>query len=193
MSNWSPNVILVDADYLDEVVFDMTVHFEPIIGRHLPPADLCHWLDCVALDGGLRQGKEEIQAVFLHSQELEAFRQFAPAHFENELNGKAFNDYVGEFVMQSFPVERVVSQDDFFIESLEAALLATDVKRIMVVGDMEAYGDRVAKTVSEAAERKKDVTVYSMRPLEAKGFQPEILGYSLLAALGIRSEELMKE
>ena len=189
MSNWSSNVILVDADYLDQVFFDMTVHFEPIIGRHLPPADLCHWLDCVALDGGLRQGKQEVQAIFIHSKELEAFRQTTPAHFENELNGKAFEDYIGEFVMQSFPVERVVSQSDFFIESLEAALISTDAKRIMVVGDMDAYGDKVVEKVKAATD--KDVTIFGMRPLEeGQGFKPEILGYSLLAALGIRGEEL---
>ena len=67
MANWSSNLILVDADYLDRVVFDMTVHFEPVIGRSLPQADLCHWLDCIALDGGLREGANEVQVVFIHS------------------------------------------------------------------------------------------------------------------------------
>ncbi|MFR1987563.1 MAG: DUF6621 family protein [Prevotellamassilia sp.] len=51
---WAPSVILVDADYLDRVAFDLTVNFERMIGRRIPQADLCHWIDCIALDGGLR-------------------------------------------------------------------------------------------------------------------------------------------
>ena len=39
---WQPNVILVDADYLDAVAFDLIVNFERMIGRRIPPADLCH-------------------------------------------------------------------------------------------------------------------------------------------------------
>ena len=188
MSNWSSNLILVDADYLDEVVFDMVVHFEPVIGRHLPQADLCHWLDCIALDGGLREGKHDVQAVFIHSKEKEAFKQFTPSHFENDLNGKAFEDYIGEFSLQSFPVEKVVSQSEFFVQSLELALTSSDVKRVMVIGDMAAYGEELKKVIAKS--EGKEVTLFLMSPTEGQGFQREILGYSLLAALGIRSDEL---
>lgn len=58
---WAPAVILVDADYLDRVAFDLTVNFERMIGRRIPEADLCHWVDCIALDGGLRPGNNQIQ------------------------------------------------------------------------------------------------------------------------------------
>ena len=52
----SPHVILIDAEYLDRVAFDLTVNFETMLGRRLPKADRARWLDCIALDGGLREG-----------------------------------------------------------------------------------------------------------------------------------------
>ena len=56
---WSENVIIVDADYVDKVVFDLTVNFERMLGRRVPKADMARWVECVALDGGLREGDHE--------------------------------------------------------------------------------------------------------------------------------------
>ena len=56
-NNWSKNVIVVDADYVDNVAFNLIVNFERIIGRRIPQADLARWLDCIALDGGVRNGE----------------------------------------------------------------------------------------------------------------------------------------
>ena len=53
-TRWSENVILVDADYVDKVTFNLIVNFERMLGRRIPQADLARWIDCVALDGGLR-------------------------------------------------------------------------------------------------------------------------------------------
>ena len=41
----SKNVILVDADYVDKVVFELTVNFERMIGRRIPQADMARWID----------------------------------------------------------------------------------------------------------------------------------------------------
>ena len=49
---WSENVIVVDADYVDSVAFNLIVNFERMIGRRIPPADMARWVECVALDGG---------------------------------------------------------------------------------------------------------------------------------------------
>lgn len=51
-AEWKENVILVDADYVDKVVFNLIVNFERMIGRRIPQADMAKWLECVALDGG---------------------------------------------------------------------------------------------------------------------------------------------
>ena len=57
----SENVILVDADYVDKVAFNLIVNFERMIGRRIPQADMAKWIDCIALDGGIREGEQETQ------------------------------------------------------------------------------------------------------------------------------------
>lgn len=94
-SKWGENVILVDAGYLDRVAFDLTANFERMLGRRIPPADLCHWLDCIALDGGLQPGPNGVQVVFIHPHATAALRHFTPARFATELDGQAFSDNLG--------------------------------------------------------------------------------------------------
>ncbi len=65
---WSENVIIADADYIDKVAFGLIVNFERMIGRRIPPADMARWIDCVALDGGLREGEHETQGVLVHEK-----------------------------------------------------------------------------------------------------------------------------
>ena len=36
------NMVIVDADHIDRVVFDLIVNFERMIGRRIPNADLRH-------------------------------------------------------------------------------------------------------------------------------------------------------
>ena len=60
---WSENIIIVDADYIDNVAFNLIVNFERIIGRRIPQADMARWIDCIALDGGLREGDHQTQVV----------------------------------------------------------------------------------------------------------------------------------
>ena len=42
---WSENVIIADADYIDNVAFNLIVNFERMIGRHIPQADMARWID----------------------------------------------------------------------------------------------------------------------------------------------------
>lgn len=187
-TKWAPAVILVDADYLDTVAFDLIVNFERMIGRRIPQADLCHWLNCVALDGGLRPGKNEVQVHFLHSKEKEALQHFLPSQFEADLNGLPFEDNLGRFEMFAFPVEEVVTMDDFFVQSLTMLADAKEINQLMVIGDMNAYGDRIKKICAQTDG--KDITLFAMEPIMGRGFRQEILGYSLMSALGIQAGEL---
>ena len=98
------NCILIDTAYVDRVVFDLIVNFERMIGRRIPPADLPQWLDCLALDGGLRPGENNIQVFFLHPKGETALKYFIPSHFADELDGKAFTDQLGEFELKCLPV-----------------------------------------------------------------------------------------
>ena len=61
----------------------------------------------------------------------------------------------------------------------------------MVVPDGEKYIEGVKRSLRNV-DKEKHVTVFAMQPLPGGNFRQEILGYSLMAALGISSEELDK-
>lgn len=182
------NVIIVDADFVDRVAFDLIVNFERMIGRKIPNADMARWIDCVALDGGVREGKEQTQVVLIHSAKNERMENFAPGHYADELNEKAFNDNLGEFTINAYTDEHIVSKEDLLIDTLHLCCASGEVKRIMVVPDEEYY-DRVRQALRHTGD-DKIVTVFAMQPMVGGSFRQEILGYSLMSALGIRSEEI---
>lgn len=190
-ANWSENVIIVDADYVDRVAFDLIVNFERMIGRRIPKADLAKWIDCVALDGGLREGEHDTQVVLIHDKKQAALDNFMPANYDDELNGKAFKDHLGEFTVSSFPVEDITTASDFFLDTVAMVCAQKEVKRVMIVPDAEnraLYAD--LRHTLQRVDDEKRITVFAMQPMEGGNFRQEILGYSLMNALGIRAEEL---
>lgn len=189
-SKWCENVILVDADYVDRVAFDLTVNFERMIGRRIPKADMARWIDCVALDGGLREGDHETQVVFIHAKNRTQMDNFTPGSYTDELDGKAFKDTFGEFQLSALPVEdTMTTASDLFVESLRVICNSKDVKRVMVIPDADNIYDRVRETLRRVDEEKR-VTVFAMQPMAGGNFRQEILGYSLMQALGIRADEI---
>ena len=167
-TKWSEHVILVDAEYVDKVAFDMIVNFERMLERRIPQADMAQWLECVALDGGLRpidrgeklevRGERNVQVVLIHEKNRQQMDNFLP--------GK-------------------------FIDSLQIIANAAEVKRLMVVGDSDHIYNKVREALRKA-DPDKHITVFTMQPMDSGNFRQEILGYSLMAALGIKSEELNK-
>ena len=191
-NKWSENVILADADYVDKVAFDLTVNFERMIGRQIPKADLAQWLECVAMDGGLKpqpadgSQQTEIQVVLLHKKQQ--MENFHPGIFA-ELDGKAFAGPIGEFLISCVVVEDLTTMDDLFVDSMQVIANAAEVKRLIVVPNAEEIYNKVREGLRHA-DPDKHVTVLAMQPMEGGNFRQEILGYSLMAALGIRSEEI---
>ena len=189
---WCENVILVDADYVDKVAFDLIVNFERILGRRIPQGDMARWLECVALDGGLRPQTSDtihqtsIQVVLLHKQAQ--MQNFQPGVFA-DLDGKAFTGPLGEFMVSCVQVEEMVTMDDLFIDSMQVISNAAEVRRLIVVPNAEQLYNKVREGLRHADDEKR-ITVLAMQPMEGGNFRQEILGYSLMVALGIRGEEL---
>ena len=173
-SKWNEHVILVDADYVDKVAFDLTVNFERMIGRRIPQADMAKWLECVALDGGLREGDHEVQVVLLHKQS--DMKYFQPGNFK-ELDGKAFKGPLGEFQISCVPVEDLTTMEDLFVDSMQ-----------IIANAAEIYNN--VREGLRHADEEKHITVLTMQPMQGGNFRQEILGYSLMAALGIRADEI---
>lgn len=188
---WSENVIIVDGEYIDSVAFNLIVNFERMIGRHIPNADMARWLDCIALDGGVKEGEHENQVILLHQPENKALQNFTPSSYSTDLDGKAFKDSLGEFLLCSYQVEKIVSKEDFIIDILRTAANHKDVKRIMLIANTDdgSMVDMVRRALKDADDDKR-ITVFAMQPLAGGNFRQEILGYSLMNALGIRSEEI---
>ena len=190
LQTMSENVILVDADFVDKVTFDLTVNFERIIGRQIPQADFARWIDCIALDGGLRDGENDTQVVLIHEKDSAELKYFVPGSYEKELNGKAFRDHLGEFAITACPVEEMTTKEDFFTDILQTVCQQQEVRRVMVVPDDGSLYNNVREVLNRQDDDQKRITVFSMQPMAGGAFRQEILGYSLMAALGIRAEEI---
>lgn len=176
--------ILIDIQYVDFVAGDMRKYYRKQLGREIPKGNLAYWLDCVALDAGLRPGDNSIQVYFVHDKALEALEQFEPACMKEEIDGKAFADNLGEFSMQSLPVEDIVSRQQMIADCV--LTLAEDKATDAVV------------VVSEELERNNEALKDAQRIMHcsmgyAEGYEQEtlVLGYSLLSALGISPEEIL--
>jgi hypothetical protein len=190
----SENIILADADYLDYVAFQLSVQFERMIGRRIPKADLSQWAVDVALDGGLRaDGKaHETQLILVHEKQNPKMDNFTPSIYDTELNGQAFNDdKLGEFLVNAYPVGDVVSKDDYILDTVNMILGHDEVKRLMIIpnGEQGAIYEEVAGALRDAPE-DKHITLFAMQPMPGGNFRQEILGYSLMNALGIKSDEI---
>ena len=183
---WCENVILVDADYVDKVAFDLIVNFERMIGRQIPKADMAQWMECMALDGGIKSNVSQTQVVLLHKNAK--MDNFNPGDF-TELDGKAFSGPVGEFLISCVKVEALTTMDDLFIDSMQVISNAAEVKRMIVVPDAEHIYNKVREGLKHADD-EKHITVLSMQPMQGGNFKQEILGYSLMAALGIKADEI---
>lgn len=191
---WAENIIIADADYIDKVAFELTVNFERIIGRRIPKADLARWIDCVALDGGLRNGAHETNVILIHDKKAEAFDNFTPLQYCDELIGKAFKDNLGEFVINAVEVADLVDKDRLFIETVGLVCSQKAVKRVMIVSDTENSGlyESLRHTLQYVDDDKR-VTVFAMQPMPGGNFRQEILGYSLMNALGISADEIHEQ
>ena len=191
-TRWSENVILADADYVDKVAFNLIVNFERMLGRRIPKADLAKWVDCVALDGGLRAGGHETLVVLAHRKEKTRMENFAPGNYAAELDGKAFKDSLGEFVISAVAIEEIADSEDYLTEALRLVTAQKEVKRVMVIPNAEDpyIYNKVREVLNRVDDDEKRITVFAMEPKPGGNFRQEILGYSLMAALGITSDEI---
>ena len=183
------NVIIVDADFVDQVAFNLTVNFERMLERRVPPADLARWVECLVLDSGLREGDHKTTVVMIHDKSHEALQNFVPSSYANELDGKAFSGRLGEFEFHATTGEGFVSTSQLLIDTLQTVLAQQEVKRVMVVPSDQACSE-VGQVVRRQSQEHQQVTLFTMQPQPSAPCRQEMLGFSLMAALGISSAEI---
>lgn len=183
--------ILVDADYLDRMVFELTVNFERMLERRIDKLDLSRWVDYVALDGGLRPGQEnEVQVVLIYSPQKKKLKNCMPANLDTELNATAIKTNISEFCFASCCAEEdYVSLADLYEQSLVALLSDDKTTRVLLVADTEAYGMQLRQAMTQAKPQQQMMLFV---PQAVAGYKcaQEILTYSLMAAMNINSSEL---
>lgn len=209
---WGENVIIADADYIDSVAFNLTVNFERMIGRHIPQADMAQWVECIAMDGGCRriadpkeQKKTVTHVILVHNKEADEMHNFNPGTFDhtansgNILNGQAFTGEMGEFIFHTVAADESsdsMTKLDIIADVLSAMADIEQVKRIMLIPDLDDSNSpafSILTPVLRFLDREcqdKRITTFAMQPLTGMPSRTEILGYSLMAALGIRAEEI---
>lgn len=187
---FAPNVMLIDASYLDRVGQDMAEHFSPIVNRQLPKADLANLLECMALDAGIVLGGNNVQVIFIYDEESKVMSFCTPSDMDKELNNVAFQSQLGEFSIYSFQPSDMALRENLFIEALMLADESKDVKKIIAVADEDAYIDKADKTLDKI-KGKESVLLFGMNPPKGESnYRFEMLGFPILQSLGIRAEEL---
>ena len=192
----SENIIIAGAEYVDSVAGNLIVNFERMLNRALPKADFAQWAVRAALDGGVREGKNDVQVVLVHDKQREEMAHFEPGNFSHTLNAKAFNDaHLGEFTVTSVATDDTISKGTYFEEVMETLLHRGEVKRVMLIPDSEtgmAY-DRLRQLLRPTDDDTKRITLFAMEPMPGGNFRQELLGYSLMSALGIKADEINKK
>ena len=187
---FAEKVILIDAAYINKVTKDLSQHFGQVIGRELPKADLPIFLECVAMDAAIHPGDNVLQVLFVYDKNESKMDAFNPGDLKKELNDVAFKSQLGEFQLNTFEPSDMADKEAFFLESVRLIADAKEVKHLVVVPSESEYGDKLPE-IFEKVDGKESIHVLGMNPpAPSDKYQWEMLGYAVLQALGIRSDEI---
>ena len=187
---FAEKVILIDAAYINKVTKDLSQHFGQVIGRELPKADLPIFLECVAMDAVIQPGDNVLQVLFVYDKNESKMDAFNPSDLKKELNDVAFKSQLGEFQLNAFEPSEMADKETFFLESVRLIADAKEVKHLVVVPSESEYGDKLPE-IFEKVDGKESIHVLGMNPpAPSDKYQWEMLGYAVLQALGIRSDEI---
>ena len=187
---FAEKVILIDAAYINKVTKDLSLHFGQLIGRELPKADLPIFLECVAMDAAIQPGENVLQVLFVYDKNQTRIDAFNPSDLKKELNDVAFKSQLGEFQLNTFEPSDMADKEAFFLESVRLVADAKEVKHLVVVPDEMEYGDKLSE-IFDKVDGKESIHVLGMNPpAPSDKYHWEMMGYAVLQALGIRSDEI---
>ena len=183
-------VILIDASYINKVTADLSRHFGQVIGRELPKADLPIFLECVAMDAAIQPGENVLQVLLVYDKENTRMDAFNPGDLKKELNDVAFKSQLGEFQLNTFEPSDMADREAFFLEAVKLVADAKEVKHLVVIPSETEYGDKLPE-IFDKVDGKDSIHVLGMNPpVPSDKFRWEMMGYAVLQALGVRSDEI---
>ena len=187
---FAEKVILIDASYINKVTADLSRHFGQVIGRELPKADLPIFLECVAMDAAIQPGENVLQVLLVYDKENARMDAFNPGDLKKELNDVAFKSQLGEFQLNTFEPSDMTDREAFFLEAVKLVADAKEVKHLVVIPSETEYGDKLPE-IFDKVDGKESIHVLGMNPPgPSDKFRWEMMGYAVLQALGVRSDEI---
>lgn len=194
----SETVMVLDVAYLNFVISDLKKYFEPLLKRSLQPIDLALFTMYLAMDTGITEGENDVQILLVYDEQSNKLQHCVPSDLKGELDGVAFRSPFGEFSFLAVPSEGFVSRGELYLDLLQIVLTSEEVSRLIIAPFNEEYGEEVEKTLKEFMGRAvtdqngaKEIVHFRMEePSSPVEYRCEMLGYPLMSALGIKSEEL---
>lgn len=186
-------VILIDTVFYNFLVTDIKNHFEKQLNRTLEVIDLPTLTTYLSLDMGLCAGDNTVQLLWLYTKQISDLQFTKPSSLKLDLDGKAFQNEVGEFLMASVSTEDLVPIGELYVEVLQMALESENVKKIALIADYSSYKDMLNKVLSDNEEKlkEKEVIFFNMGEVQKmENVRKEILVYPLMQALGIKADDL---
>ena len=84
----------------------------------------------------------------------------------------------------------MVNREEFFLESVKLIADAKEVKHLILVPSEEEYADKLPEILKKV-EGKESINVFGMNPpREEVIYKWDMMGYAILEALGVRSNEI---
>lgn len=186
-------VILIDTVFYNFLVTDIKNHFEKQLNRTLEVIDLPSLTTYLSLDMGLCAGDNTVQLLWLYTKQISDLQFTKPSSLKSDLDGKAFQNEVGEFLMASVSTEDLVPIGELYVEVLQMALESENVKKIALIADYSSYKDMLNEVLSDNEEKlkEKEVIFFNMGEVQKmENVRKEILVYPLMQALGIKADDL---
>lgn len=186
-------VILIDTVFYNFLVTDIKNHFEKQLNRTLEVIDLPTLTTYLSLDMGLCAGDNTVQLLWLYTKQISDLQFTKPSSLKSDLDGKAFQNEVGEFLMASVSTEDLVPIGELYVEVLQMALESENVKKIALIADYSSYKDMLNEVLSDnkGKLKEKEVIFFNMGEVQKmENVRKEILVYPLMQALGIKADDL---
>lgn len=192
---FSPNVLLMDVSFVNEIAARSRDVLGERLGRTLPEIDLPAWLSYLALDAGLREGENEIQVLLIHDESTRRLAACQPFDLES-LNGMACRTPPGEFLFSCVTPADIATREELFLDLMTLAQDSADVRCLMLLPFHPEYGRKMEEELTKLLkdksgdECKKAIYFTLAQPGEALPCRTDFVTFSLLKTFGVGADEL---
>lgn len=187
--NFPETVMLMDAVWLNTIVTDFKKNFERMLQRTLQDMDVAQLITNLALDAALPIDNKETQVILVYDDSTPKLNHSTPSDLNNELNGVAFQDSLGEFICSSLSPEGMATREELYFDLLHIIGESPDVKRIIAI----PFEQNNQQTIHAALEeiKGKEITLFGMnKPEKTTSYIWQMLAYPVMQALGIKGDEI---